>query len=147
MSLSVVLTVKDVAKSMTFYLDTLGLESLGDNGTLPGPDGKPVFGAVAHEGSQIMLSTELAEGPLAGMPGAGVQVYIMFSDKQKDIDAYYAGLKAKGVAMYAELADKFWGERGFIAIDPDGYHLHFAKQVRDVSEAEMIAASKENRTN
>ncbi len=144
MSLSVVLTVKDVAKSVAFYADTLGLES---KGTLPGPDGKPVFGSVAHDGSQIMLSTELAEGPLAGMPGAGVQVYILFDDKQKDIDAYYAGLKAKSVVMFAEIADTFWGERGFVAIDPDGYHLHFAKQMRDVTEEEMIADIKAGRTN
>lgn len=138
MALSVVLTVKDVAKSMAFYTATLGLES---KGTLPGPDGKPTFGAVEFERSQIMFSPELAEGAMAGMPGAGVQIYILFSDKQTDIDVYYAGLKAKGVAMYAEIADTFWGERGFIAIDPDGYHVHFARQLRDVSEAEMAAAS------
>ena len=142
MRLSVVLTVKDVAKSMAFYTGTIGLES---KGTVPGPDGKPAFGAVEYEGSQIMFSTELAEGPIAGMPGAGIQVYVLFSDKQKDIDAYYGGLKANGVAMFAEIADTFWGERGFIAIDPDGYHLHFAKQVREVTDEEMAAASANRR--
>jgi uncharacterized glyoxalase superfamily protein PhnB len=54
-------------------------------------------------------------------------------------------LKANGVAMFAEIADTFWGERGFIAIDPDGYHLHLAKQVREVTDEEMAAASANRR--
>ena len=71
--------------------------------------------------------------------GAGVNLYITVDD-DVDIDAFYARVRERGATVTQEIADQFWGHRHFTIVDPDGYSLSFAKNVREVSPAEIAAA-------
>ena len=138
-SISPLLSVDDIAKSMDYYESVLGFQK---GLTLPGDDGKLTHGE-AHIG-ELMLMFRLAQEPgniaaaklAQGVPkGLGVILYIDLGDQ--DIDRYYGDVKKAGAKVIQEIDDQFWGDRIFTIEDPDGYILTFSKHVRDVDLSQM----------
>jgi PhnB protein len=140
--ISPVFNVRDVAVSMDFYISKLGFK---DTGTLPGPDGKTIFGMVQLGESSVMLDGTSYNEHEVEPRGLGVVLHVALSPEQ-DIDALYADLKGKGVTITEEIEDKYWGERMFTVKDPDGFHLSFAKQTREMSMEEMAELSSQGST-
>lgn len=60
-----------------------------------------------------------------------------------DVDAHYARAVAAGAEITEELADQFYGDRVYRALDPEGHRWSFHERIREVSEAEMQAAIDE----
>ena len=135
------LSVRDVAASIAFYTDLLGFTPEGT--LLPGTDGKPVFAGVKHGQSVVWLDhIEYDELPPNTRLGVG-ELYIALDD-HADIDGLYERVKAAGVPILSELQDQFWGDRRFVAQDPDGYRLSVSKNVRKVSDEEMSDHTQTN---
>jgi uncharacterized glyoxalase superfamily protein PhnB len=60
---------------------------------------------------------------------------------QKDIDAHCARARAAGAKITMEPADQFYGDRTYMAVDPEGHHWTFFQAVKDVSLADMEKAT------
>ena len=120
---AVTLTVADMARSVDFYRDKVGLEVLygggsasftsfkiGDsylNLTLAQP------GALDSQDNQTSWGSQARWGRL-----------IFHVD---DVDALYRSLVQAGLTPTTEPADASWGERYFHIDDPDFHELSFAK--------------------
>lgn len=98
--------VPDLARSLAFYRDQLGLdvgytsESMAEF---------PTAGLVLDE---VAGFKRLA---FAVTVGIGVD----------DVDSVFADLEARGVAVAEPPADQPWGVRNFYVTDPDGYVVEF----------------------
>lgn len=58
-----------------------------------------------------------------------------------DIDAHCQRARAAGAEIIAEPADQFYGDRTYRARDPEGHVWNFGQRMREVSPAEMQAAT------
>lgn len=63
--------------------------------------------------------------PAEGQWEAGSAKGLLYCFEVDDADAEYARLAAAGVTIRSEPEDKPWGERGFLAADPNGIGLYF----------------------
>lgn len=54
-----------------------------------------------------------------------------------DVDRHFETAKAAGVTIRRELADQYYGDRSYVAIDPEGHSWSFAQHVRDVPSDEL----------
>lgn len=129
--ISAMLGVKDMNKTINFYENMLGFSA---GRFLPGRENAKYadfsrFGAVFMFQPLSSMREGLVENfrlPKESEPGVGVVHYVEFP-RYEDIDAYYADLKSKGVAIVKELSDRPWGARDFMVADPDGHLISFTK--------------------
>ncbi len=107
---AVTLAVTDMAQSVVFYRDYVGLELL--------------YGGEAASFTSFRV--------------AGSYINLMLREEQPawwgrlifhvdDVDAHYRRLTGFGLAPSSAPADAPWGERYFHIDDPDGHELSFAK--------------------
>jgi lactoylglutathione lyase len=110
-----VLFVRDVAKCLTFYRDTLGLQITESTPELVAVHMENVYflllevSAAAHMISEEPIELKIEGGP-RGLLAAGVE----------DVDAAYETLKAKGVTFLRPPTDQSWGLRTAYFADPEG---------------------------
>ena len=60
---------------------------------------------------------------------------------EHDIDQHCARAKAAGAIIEMEPADQFYGDRTYLAMDPEGHHWTFAQPVKNVSVEDMEKTS------
>ena len=110
---AVTLAVTDMARSVVFYRDYVGLELL--------------YGGEAASFTSFRV--------------AGSYINLMLREEQPrwwgrlifhvdDVDAHYRRLIGFGLTPSSAPADAPWGERYFHIDDPDGHELSFAKTLR-----------------
>ncbi len=100
--------VRNLAASVAFYRDQLGLEMAWEM-----PEYK-VAGVLLNAGALLVLCEKAGQ---AG--GAGAPVFVL---NIPDVDAAYNQLLAKGVVFSGPPSDEFYG-RAVDVTDPDGYRL------------------------
>jgi PhnB protein len=61
-----------------------------------------------------------------GAPTALVNVYV------RDIDAHYRRAESEGAQIVMPLADMFWGDRRYEALDLEGHRWHFAERLSEI---------------
>jgi len=132
-----VLAVRDLELSLPFYRDQLGFQVPM---VLPDAAGVPNF-AVAQWGEAVSFGLSAAETD--GPKGTGV-VFMVYVPEGTEIDAYYAEVQERGVAITKEIADMYWGDRSFTVIDPDGYVLEFCQTTTQMTYDEIAATSSPN---
>ena len=64
-----------------------------------------------------------------------VGIYVLV----EDVDAHYQRAKAAGAEVRGEPEDQEYGERRYIAVDPEGHHWFFAQPIRPVAPEEWGA--------
>lgn len=106
------LEVNNLAESLIFYCEQLGLEIESS-----AQDGEPPMATVRAGALRITL-VEQPETMLRR--GRGVHFFLGV----KDVDAYYRQLKENGLQVAAP-ADEGWGGRFITIEDPDKYRLFF----------------------
>ena len=74
-----------------------------------------------------------------GGPRALPHLHAFITVYVDDVDAHYARAVAEGATITEELADQFYGDRVYRAVDPEGQRWSFHERIREVSEAEMQA--------
>jgi len=121
--LSPMMAVRDMAKAIAFYRDSLGFE-LGM--AFPDAD-SPEYADLSKDGMVLMFIPAQSCGIGPGEKlGTGVNLYMEIDD---DIDRYCAELKGKGVKIAADIKDEPFGIRDFTVEDPDGYKLTFNQRI------------------
>ena len=70
----------------------------------------------------------------------GVNTQSIHIQLQSGVDAHCARAKAAGAAITREPADQFYGDRTYIAVDPEGHIWSFAQTLKAMSLEEMSAA-------
>ena len=113
---AVTLAVRDMARSVDFYRDRVGLELLyGGAGAS--------FSSFAVSDAYLNLVLETDREP--GWWGR----VIFYVD---DVDAIYRRLRDAGLTPATAPRDASWGERYFHISDPDGHELSFARPLRSI---------------
>ncbi len=108
---AVTLAVRDMARSVEFYGNKVGLELLyGGSGAS--------FSSFRIGAGYLNLTLE----PQADPTGWGRLIFYV-----DDVDAMYRRLVDAGLETSTTPADATWGERYFHVNDPDAHELSFAK--------------------
>src|SRR5436305_782815 len=113
--MATVLFVRDLARCMTFYRDTLGLQVQENTPDSVSFHMENVYflllevSAAAHMISEEVLELKIEGGPRV-LLAAGVE----------DVDAAYEELKAKGVTFLRPPTNQPWGLRTAYFADPEG---------------------------
>ena len=114
-----ILYVTDMAASIEFYRDVAGLEHrFTDAGYAEFDTGGTRFAIYEQRRAEWLTGHPVRPGP------AGEIVLLV-----EDVDAVAAGLRARGVRVLAEPADRPWGHRTLHIADPDGFVVEFAQPI------------------
>ena len=133
--------VDDVTAAVGFY----GGFGFAPVGSVPGPDGEPVFAILRTADSHLMVDaaegmpfpdTERERQVLAGPRGLGVVIGLVVDD----VDATHAYCVAQGCAITCEPMDEVWGDRVFMCLDPFGYEWEFFQPIADIDAGDGLAA-------
>ena len=121
--------VSNVARSLAFYVDQLGFESIYqiDETNL-------YFAVLRRDGAMLFLKSEEGIDPLpnaARHPGFGWDSYSYTPDP----DALAAEFAARGVVFRTPLENNHSGLRGFELTDPDGHILFYGRPLLDEERA------------
>jgi catechol 2,3-dioxygenase-like lactoylglutathione lyase family enzyme len=119
------LRVADVAKSLAWYRDVLGMD--GD----PFPPAPPyAFVILQHGEAELMLRR--GSPPVREQPRPyDWDVYLRLDGN--DIRERFAALSARGLVM-RRLERMFYGLAEFEIVDPDGYVLCLSQELEDASD-------------
>ena len=98
-------------------------------------------GYVAHAelelgGAVVMLGGlgRKNAGPPPARVRSGVYVFV------DDVDAHCETARAAGAAILEEPEDQPFGDRIYLAIDPEGHEWYFAQHLRDVDVDDLAAS-------
>ena len=113
-SVSPILSVNDLAKSIDFYRHTLGFDLAWSWGE------PPDIAAVCRDNVEITLTQRAGAKPVGA-----AHVYLGVSD----IDNYYAALVDAGVTIIVPIEDRLYGMRDFRIADPSGNELSIGQAI------------------
>jgi uncharacterized glyoxalase superfamily protein PhnB len=105
-------------------------------------DGVVVHAEMSYGNGRVMIGpagwAEWAKSPksLGGANSGGIHIGVT------DITAHCAQARAAGATIVQEPADQFYGDRTYRASDLEGHSWTFGQHQRDVSAAEMEAATQ-----
>lgn len=111
-----IIKVSNIESAIEFYCTGLGFaKDFKYSATEKGPH----YAGLSFDGNQLHLSTF----PGDGVRGTATYCYV------DDIDALYAGFRARGVTTLMEPTDQAWGMREVYLRDPDGNNLRFGSPI------------------
>jgi lactoylglutathione lyase len=115
----VIVYVSDLAGSVVFYRDVVGLEHrFTDAGYAEFATGAARFALYERRRAEWLTGRPVAPGP-------GAEVVLLVPD----VDAVAADLQDRGVPLLAGPADRPWGHRTLHVADPDGFVVEFAQEI------------------
>lgn len=131
------LQVKNSAAAIAWYEQVF--EAREVRARLVAPDGQCMNAEIEIAGERIMLADEMpAMGSTSPATLGGTSVVLDLHVNDADA-VFQRAVEAGGDVVYP-LADQFYGDRAGRIRDPFGHHWIIATRVREVSEAEMVAA-------
>jgi len=125
------LIVRDLARCMEFYRDTLGLEVRESEST---PDSvsfqidNVYFFLLEARGAAQMVSSEPLDLSQEGSPR------VLLAAGVENVDAAYEALSAKGVRFLRPPTDQPWGLRTAYFTDPEGTLWEINQPIASMSE-------------
>ncbi len=128
------LVYKDNRAALKWLQDAFGFEA---SEVLTDAKGNIVHAEMSHGGGVVMVGSEWidwARSP-ASLDGKNTQRIHVRIDR--DIDGHCARARAAGAVIAMEPADQFYGDRTYMAVDPEGHHWTFAQSVKIVSNDDM----------
>ena len=122
-SITPFLTANDLQASVAWYRDVLGFVVAEEYKR----DDK-VMGVRMQAGSvQLMLGQDDFAKGRDRVKGAALRFYCQ---TDQDIDALAAAIRERGGKLTQEPTDQPWGRRDFAVIDPDGFNISIASDIR-----------------
>jgi PhnB protein len=121
------LLYEDVAGALDFLSDAFGFS---ERIRFPGPEGNITHAEMEMGDGVIMMGDP---GPEYRNPkrmgGATQQVHVYVDD----VDKHFEQAQQAGAAIVSGLEDQTYGDRRYIADDPEGHRWTFSQHVRDVA--------------
>lgn len=102
----------DVAKSLNYYMETLGFEEKWEW------ENPPTFGGVRKGEVQIFFCEKGQ-----GNPGTWIFVFV------DDVNEYYETIKGKGAKILSPPQNMEWGVREMLVEDPNGHKIRFGHSI------------------
>ena len=106
---------------------------------LVAPDGTCMNAEVEIEGTRLMLADEMPTIGSASPATLGATSVVLDLHVENADQTFARALEAGAEQVYP-LADQFYGDRAGRVRDPFGHHWIVATRIREVTEAEMVAA-------
>lgn len=129
------LLYEDCDAALDFLSEAFGFT---EDMRIAGPDGKVNHAEMRLADGVIMMGTpgpEYENPSRHGHVTAGIYVYV------DDVDDHYEKAKGASAEILSEPQDQFYGDRIYIAEDPQGQQWTFATNVRDFDPDTMKPAS------
>jgi lactoylglutathione lyase len=127
----VILYVRDLDKSISFYRDVIGL---------PFKFTESGYAEFATQGTKFALFERTSLPQLIGRDGGECDATMEVAFLVDDVDAEAERLRAAGVAELTGPVDRPWGQRTFHFLDPDGHVVEFAQELRGEQRAGGVTA-------
>ena len=138
------LFVSNADAAIDFYKRAFGAHELSRH---PAPDGKRIMhAALMVNGALLMLCDdfpEFREGQRStpeALGGSPVVLHLQVNDA----DSVFARAVQAGATVALPLQDQFWGDRYGQIKDPFGHTWSIGAKVRNMTEEEVLAASREH---
>ena len=122
-SLSVSLTVNDLARSTRMYTEGLGFD-ISEEYKM---EGKVVGVMLASDNAFLMLGQDDFAKGRDRVKGAGLRLYL---ETEKDLFALNQQARAAGFNVEGDVGPLGWGPNGFSLSDPDGYKFTIAEPMK-----------------
>ena len=100
-----------------------------------------VHAEMTHGDGVIMVGSEFtswAKSPASVGDCNTQRVHVRL---EKGIDEHCASARKAGAKILMEPADQFYGDRSYIAVDPEGHRWTFSQPVKAVTQGEMEQAT------
>lgn len=131
------LQVANTGEAIAWYERVFGAQEV--RARLVAPNGICMNAEIEIEGTRLMLADELPTiGSTSPATLGGTSVVLDLHIENAD-ETFARALEAGAEQIYP-LADQFYGDRAGRVRDPFGHHWIVATRVREVPEAEMVAA-------
>jgi uncharacterized glyoxalase superfamily protein PhnB len=121
------LLYEDVGAALEWLARAFGFEEDGQR--YAEPDGKINHAAMKLGDGVIMMGWPGSSFRNPQRLGAATQFLYVYVE---DVDAHYARARKAGATIIEEPKDEFYGDRRYMASDPEGHQWCFAQHVRDV---------------
>src|SRR5580704_5530962 len=89
----------------------------------------------------VMIGSEYFSWTKSPTAVGGVNTQRIHVRLDKGIDEHCAHAREAGATIVMDLADQFYGDRTYMAMDPEGHHWTFAQAVKTVTTADMEQAT------
>ena len=116
-----ILSVRDVAASVRYYVEQLGFRKHWDWGD------PPTFGAVTRDNVEIYLCKDTQ-----GHPGTWVYIAV------DDVDGLFEQIKAAGAEIRQPPTNLPWHMREFNVADPDGHRIRFGSPTTAQADGKLL---------
>jgi uncharacterized glyoxalase superfamily protein PhnB len=129
---------KDNRAALKWLQSAFGFEP---NEVLTDAEGNIVHAEMSHDQGVVMISNEWSDWTRSPASVEGKNTQRVHVRLRAGIDEHCARARRAGARIVMEPADQFYGDRTYMAADPEGHHWTFAQPLRDVTNAEMEAAT------
>ncbi len=120
----------DVAAAIDWLVRAFGFR---ERFRLAAPGGFVVHAELEREGALVMLGNvgPRNAGPPPDRVRSGVYVFV------DEVDEHWRAARAAGAEIVDEPSDQPYGDRIYLARDPEGHEWYFAQHLRDVAVDEL----------
>jgi len=132
------LAYKDNRAALKWLQNAFGFDA---SEVLTDKDGNIVHAEMSHGDGVVMVGSEWAEWTKSPASLGGMNTQRIHVRVDSDIDGHCARARAAGATIAMEPADQFYGERSYMAVDPEGHHWTFSQTIKTVSYDEMEKAT------
>jgi uncharacterized glyoxalase superfamily protein PhnB len=129
---------KDNRAALKWLQNAFGFEA---SEVLTAANGDIVHAEMSHGDGVIMIGSEFAEWTRSPASIGGKNTQRVHVRLLRGIDEHCAHARQAGAEIAMEPADQFYGDRSYMAVDPEGHHWTFSQPVRQSSREEMEQAS------
>lgn len=122
---------EDVAGTLEWLVKAFGF---AERMRMPGPEGDVAHAEMELNGGVVMMGCPSGEYQNPGRHGHAHQLIHVYVD---EVDSHCERARSAGAKIVAEPEDKPYGDRNYMAEDPEGHQWSFAQHIRDVPPQEM----------
>jgi uncharacterized glyoxalase superfamily protein PhnB len=129
---------KDNRAALKWLQNAFGFEA---SEVLTAANGDIVHAEMSHDDGVVMIGSEFADWAASPASVGGKNTQRVHVRLGRGIDEHCARARQAGAKIAMEPADQFYGDRSYMAVDPEGHHWTFSQTVRSASKDEMEQAT------
>jgi uncharacterized glyoxalase superfamily protein PhnB len=133
------IVVQGAERAAAFYHEAFGAEEIA---RVPVPDGRLMSVQLRLGEGELHIADEFPEMGVLAPPSIGGTAVVLGLDVL-DAEASFAQATAAGAQVRQPLQEMFWGDLHGQLDDPFGHRWNISQHVRDVPQAEVVAAAAE----